>query len=198
MFSLFLRMLFLSSELKHMRSLLWESQLSRGQEYFSLFSTDYGYLLRGSVIALEASPTLTSYQIECDKSWVTKHVNVQKESDGKTNRLTLTVDDKQTWFNGESIVPFARGLFDVDLEFSPSTNTLHIRRMNLKTGESREVNAVWIRTQDLKLEPIMQTYTKINDRHYGYIHPASGLKTILEVDELGLVVRYGDLWHRLP
>jgi uncharacterized protein len=72
-------------------------------------------------------------------------VYVNQEQNGKTNSLTLKTDEKNIWFTDESLLPSMMGLFDVDLEFSPATNTLPIRRLNLKVGESVVVDVVWVR-----------------------------------------------------
>lgn len=145
----------------------------------------------------EVSPALIEYKVECDEYWMTRSVMVTQETEGKTNRLQLTVDSDQNWLCNQSILYFASGLSDVDLAFSPSTNTLPIRKLNLRVGEKRTVEAVWVLPEDLRLARVSQSYSRIDDRHYGYEYPSANFKVVLEVDELGLIVRYGDLWRRL-
>jgi hypothetical protein len=146
---------------------------------------------------LETVPILIEYTVKCDKLWKTQLADVRQESAARTNWLTLTVDKNQKWLANQSELLFAAGLLDVDFAFSPATNTLHIQRLNLKVGETKAVEAVWVLSEQLKLEKIGQTYSRIDEWHYDYVHPASNFRAFLEVDELGLIVQYGDLWRRL-
>jgi len=93
------------------------------------------------VLLLEELPTQISYRIECDKHWKTKDIAIRQERLGSTTHRTLNVNNKQTWKTKESVIPFATGIDDVDLEVTPATNTLPIRRIGLKEGESQQVDA---------------------------------------------------------
>jgi uncharacterized protein len=81
------------------------------------------------------------------------------------------VSNERVWHNKGSMVSFAKGWSDVDLEVTPSTNTIPIRRLDLKVGESQEVNAVWVRFPSLELEPLRQQYTRHDENHYRYQVP---------------------------
>ena len=49
------------------------------------------------------------------------------------------------WWQNEVEQPQVAGCIDIDLNFSPSTNLLPIRRCNLAVGEAVAVNAAWLR-----------------------------------------------------
>lgn len=178
-----------------LKSLVWICKDCFSSEYFLLSELDESYILRGTVIVNETVPALINYEVACDKHWFTKRVHITQEQDGKINSLTLKTDEKHSWYKAESLLPSMMGLFDVDLEFSPATNTLPIRRLNLKVGESRIVDAVWVRLEGLGLTRIQQKYSRLAQNCYLYENQF-GFKATLEVDELGLVIRYGDLWQR--
>jgi hypothetical protein len=89
------------------------------------------------------------------------------------------------------------GCLDVDLAFSPSTNILPLRRLGLAAGESREVTAAWLRFPELTVEPLPQRYTRLDERRVLYESRGGAFTAELEVDELGLVVRYPPLWERV-
>lgn len=178
-----------------LQSLVWECKDCFSTEYFTLSEFDEEYLLRGTVIVYETDPTLINYQIACDKHWFTKFVWINWEQEGKTNSLTLKTDGEHSWFKDGSPLPSMNGLPDVDVEFSPATNTLPIRRLNLNVGESKTVDAVWVRLEGLGLTRIQQKYSRLAQNCYLYENQF-GFKATLEVDELGLVIRYGDLWQR--
>lgn len=148
-------------------------------------------------MVLESLPAKVSYRVKCDCLWRTRHVEVLLERSGKVSRLALAVDENQRWQENRNLLPFAEGLFDADFEISPVTNTLPIRRLNLKVGESVESTAVWVRFPSLKLESLKQRYSRVGDRCYMYEAPDLDFKAQLEVDEDGLIVKYGDLWMRI-
>jgi hypothetical protein len=85
---------------------------------------------------------------------------------------------------------------DVDLNFSPITNTLPIRRLAPRIGATVDVTAAWIRFPSQAVEPQPQSYTRLAQRRYRY-ESKSGYVAEVDVDDLGLVVDYGDVWERV-
>ena len=94
-------------------------------------------------------------------------------------------------------IPAVAGCLDVDLAFTPATNILPLRRLGLAVGESREMTAAWVRFPDLSVEPLAQRYTRLDERRVRYESRGGSFTADLEVDELGLVVRYPPLWERV-
>jgi uncharacterized protein len=94
-------------------------------------------------------------------------------------------------------IPSVAGCLDVDLAFTPATNILPLRRLDLAVGESREVTAAWLLFPDLTVEPLPQRYTRLDERRVRYESRGGAFTAELEVDELGLVMRYPPLWERV-
>jgi uncharacterized protein len=92
---------------------------------------------------------------------------------------------------------FASGLYDIDLQLTPATNSLPINRCGLKDGDSQQIQVLWIGFPGLILEQQEQIYSKINNRLYKFEIPSTCFEKRLLVDELGLVIDYDNLWHRL-
>ncbi|MEM7800211.1 MAG: putative glycolipid-binding domain-containing protein [Chloroflexota bacterium] len=181
------------------QSLLWSYPQDHSLEYFSLSEQQDYYLFTGTVVCLlEGEPTRISYQLRCNWAWETRSVFIQQAQGERQQEITIAVDQRQRWtLNGEPVA-FADGLFDIDLGVTPATNTLPIRRLSLKPSESQETTAVWVRFPGLTLEPLHQQYTCLNHREYVYESFRSGFRADLKVDGDGVVIRYGDLWQRLP
>ena len=113
-------------------------------------------------------------------------------------RIELFVRDQTDWFvNGEEQENLKR-VIDLDLEASPATNTIPIRRLDLKVGEARAIRVAWIRFPELRVEPAAQRYTRRALRRYGFENVDSGFTADLKVDEEGLVLEYPGLWTRSP
>ncbi len=180
-----------------MLPILWEYPSLHSVEYFKIADADSRFVLEGTVLLLlEDQPTRITYRVECDSTWNTRHVAIQQEHAGQMKHLTITVDAQQNWYNANTPIPFATGYYDVDLAVSPSTNTLPIRRLDLHVGERRQIDAVWVRFPGLTLEPLHQRYTRLDALRYRYENPGSGFTAVLQVDDAGLIVDYGEIWRR--
>jgi len=77
------------------------------------------------------------YQIVCDVKWNTQSVSAKNLLDGKEFILTKSGDE---WLNEQDrVIEALNGCSDVDIMVTPFTNTLPIKRLNLKQNESKEI-----------------------------------------------------------
>jgi hypothetical protein len=179
------------------RALLWRREDEPGMEHFRLHDGAGGARLVGTVLlAHDGAPLHAEYEVECSAAWETRAVRVTQRYGGAVRALALTVSDGR-WRHDGTDVPAVHGCVDVDIAVTPSTNTLPIRRLRLAVGETRAVTAAWVRLPELVVQPLMQRYTRVAARRWRYESPAHALVAELEVDELGLVVRYPPAWERV-
>jgi hypothetical protein len=109
--------------------------------------------------------------------------------------LAVDVDAARNWrLNGEEC-PAVAGALDIDLGFSPSTNTLPIRRLALAVGTEAEVQAAWLPFPALAFEPLAQVYRREGVTAYRYESQGGRFTRTLEVDAAGFVIRYPGLWE---
>ena len=157
-----------------MPSILWKRLDRAGHEFCSLDGTR---LTGIAAIEHEGSPCGLAYEVVCDDSWRTRSTRVTGSVGGTVVDVDVVVSVDGTWtLNGEKITEVA-GCLDVDLNFSPSTNTLPIRRLKPEVGEEVEVRAAWLTFPDFELEGIEQTYRRLDELTYQY----SGGKFTAEV-----------------
>lgn len=91
--------------------------------------------------------------------------------------------------------PQAAGCVDVDLNFTPATNLIAIRRLALQVGDQSEAPAAWLRFPELALERLEQQYHRVALDRYDYQAPGVGYAATLQVSEIGFVTRYPGLWE---
>lgn len=91
--------------------------------------------------------------------------------------------------------PNVEGCLDLDLNFSPSTNLLPIRRLALAAGQEANVRAAWLRFPSFALEPLEQRYHRLNDFVYRYESAGGRFVAELQVSEAGFVTHYPNLWQ---
>lgn len=137
------------------------------------------------------------YKITCDPEWRTRSAVIEGDVGGEAIRFVLEADGAGNWRRDGEPVPELAGALDVDLGFTPATNTLPIRRLNLAVGESAPVRSAWLRFPELRLEPLEQSYTREADKYYRYYAWIDGepFSALLETDVFGRVVRYEGLWE---
>ena len=177
------------------RSIIWKRLDVPGHEAVRLYGDEDGWYLDGAAIFRQDNEVCRiEYLIECDLDWRTVFVNLDGWIGDDLIDLEINVGKDQMWtLNGDNI-DAVRGCIDIDLNFSPVTNLLPIRRLGLIAGESKAVRAAWLRFPSFELEPLDQTYTRLNETTVRYESGGGKFVTELEVDELGLVTTYPDYW----
>ena len=187
-----------TDEPNFLRTGLWQRNDGRGLERFELRSSFTEWILRGTILVLEGSePAEARYEIHCDNSWKTQSAQLSLSLGGAVKELSVTRKDGCWYENGQRNHRVS-GSIDIDLAWSPSTNTLPIRRLQLSRGESSgSLRAAWVVFPELTLQPLEQEYRYMGDRRYWYASQQEAFHAELLVDEDGLVVTYGELWHRV-
>ena len=192
------------------RTVLWQRIVSPGSEWCTLEREPEGWRVGGIVLAeVAAVPVLVQYVVALAADWSTRAVEIVMHMGDKTKprELRLTVAPDQRWQIEREPSPDApmpqddlmalHGLIDVDLGFTPATNTLPIRRLDPAIGEAIAVTAAWVRFPELTIEPLPQSYTRLAERHYRYESAEGAFVAEIEVDHLGLVTTYEGGWRRI-
>jgi len=143
-------------------------------------------------------PARIRYRISLDEAWRTQAAWATLREGPDRRRIELFVRDHTDWFVNGAEQANLRGCIDLDLEATPATNTIPIRRLDLKVGEARAIRVAWIRFPELRVEPVDQRYARGALRRYRFENVDSGYTTELKVDEEGLVLEYPGLWTRSP
>lgn len=177
------------------RRISWRrSDEVRADEVCTITVRDAGISLVGTVLGAEDGlPIRTEYRILTDASGATSAVHVRDLRGFGQRTLTLARDAKGAWTVDGVAVRELKGSLDADLGCSPSTNTLPIRRLHLGTGSSKTIKAAMIRFPDLVVEPVAQTYTRLDE--YTYRYTSGAFDSELIVDEDGVVAQYAS-WER--
>ena len=177
------------------KSILWRSIELDGHEACSLFSRDADWHLAGTaVFSHDDQPCRLEYVIVCDASWNTMSARVSGWVGHETVNIEIAVDAERHWRLNGIECPAVSGCTDLDLNFSPCTNLLPVRRLNLSIGQEAPVKAAWLRFPSFELEPLAQVYRRVSESTYRY-ESGGGFVADLEVDSVGFVKNYPDFWQ---
>jgi hypothetical protein len=173
---------------------VWESDLLDSREEFALSSFNGGYELTGkSLIVHDGIRVEISYRVETASDWATRSATV--EIPALAIRHELTVPKPGNWLVDGERRPDLHGCVDIDLGWTPATNTLPIRRLQLENRDTARIRAAWLKWSELQFIAADQTYTRTGAETWQY---ASGnFSAELLVDDQGVVLRYGDppIWR---
>jgi len=156
------------------------------------------WILQGTAVFTdEYQPCRLDYRIVCDSNWCTRSGRVSGWVGGSSIEIDILVDAEQRWWANGVELPLLEGCSDLDLSFSPSTNLLPIRRLNLQVGQSGEVRAAWLRYPDFTFEPLPQIYRRTQRMSYRYESSGGAFTTDLTVNPAGFVIDYPPFWGQM-
>ncbi len=173
----------------------WELRdATRGFEVVFIDPSGDGYRIEGHSTGVEdGEPWGLEYAIDLDRGWRTRSAEVRSRTSVGRRELTLKRDGGCWLANGDR-VPEVEGLLDVDLEASSFTNAFPVHRLGLEVGEQAEAPAAYVRTLDLRIERLDQSYARLPDEgdrvRYRYLAPAFNTDVELVYDQSGLAIDY--------
>jgi len=178
------------------RSIVWRRLDLPGHEYARVAVDETGVNIDGtSIFVYETQFCRLDYAIRCDAHWRTESAMVAGFVGKQKIAIEISTDAENVWkLNGERVSE-VDGSIDIDLNFSPLTNALPIRRLNLTVGERATVRAAWLRFPSFRLEPLEQVYERTSPMIYRYESAGGSFTSEIETDDFGLAVNYLGLWE---
>lgn len=138
------------------------------------------------------------YTVNCTPDWTTMGAMVKGQSDRGAIEANVARSAMGGWTLNGAPVPTVAGCTDVDLAFTPATNLLPLRRLDLAVGQEAEVVAAWLTFPEFSLTPLRQRYRRTSETTYDYAAPDLRFAGILTVNPDGFVLDYAGLWRADP
>ena len=199
------------------RSVIWRRLDVPGMDAGQFRSGTAGWRIGGTAIFVEdGSIAKLAYELTCDADWSTRSFSVSGWVGERQLALHLERSDSAGWRTSDAgpsavsdaglsavtseALPPSHGsvdwqhLVDVDLGFTPATNTNAIRRLDLKPGQEAETTALWLDTSDWMLKPLPQVYRRKTETLLAYESPLHDFRADLTSDSFGVIENYPGLW----
>ncbi len=172
---------------------IWESELLDSREDFTLVAGTDGYELGGTTLIMHDGVRVEiSYRVEVASDWSTRNATIDIPALATSH--SVEVPEPGIWMiDGEHRADLD-GCTDIDLGWTPATNTIPIRRLEQEGRNAATIRAAWLKWSELQFIATDQTYSR-NEPTWQY---ASGnFSAELWVDDQGVVLRYGDppIWR---
>ncbi len=178
------------------RKIIWQRLDMLGHESAWVFSDEAGWSLDGSaVFVFEGKPCRLDYLIDCDDEWNTVFATIVGWVGNEVIDIEAEVDEDRVWKLNGDLIDAVAGCIDIDLNFSPVTNTLPIRRLEMAVGESERLRSAWLRFPSFEFEALDQIYTRLDETTYRYESSGGSFTGELKVNPFGLVTVYPDYWQ---
>jgi hypothetical protein len=175
---------------------IWRRLDRPGHESSRLSCHDGFWTLAGTAIFPHGGDACRlDYSVTCDAAWRTLSGRVAGWIGDETIEIEARAGSDRAWRLNGADCPQVAGCVDLDLNFSPATNLLPIRRLSLPVAGRASVRAAWLRFPGFTLEPLEQFYHRVDATTYRYESAGGRFTADLKVDATGFVVRYGDLWE---
>ena len=176
-----------------MTSILWQRLDGTGLDRATLVADAEGFRLAGTALVGEGTDNFDiRYSVLADAGWQTRVVAAHLQGPDGERRLSLRVDGGRWTMGGDELSELS-GAVDVDFAFTPATNTLPIKRLDLDVGDSAAIDVAVVAFPGRSIELATQTYERTGEFTYRY---ASGdFTTDLTVNDHGLITHYPGLWH---
>jgi hypothetical protein len=176
-------------------AILWRNE-EGGADRCTLEAGTAGFRLHGvALLAEDGAPVEARYAVGGDGFWRTRRVDVVVAWPDRLVELLLEADGAGGWTLDGRRLAAVEGCLDVDLAFTPATNTLPLRRVKLEVGEMIEVECAWLRFPELSVERALQRYERLTFDRYRFT--SGSFSAELGVDRNGLVLDYPGLWRAL-
>jgi len=169
----------------------WRGLGTGGVEHLDLHLRD-GRLRARSVVDL--GPVRLEYAMELDTVWTFGALRL-RSSDGR--QLDVSRDADGAWAVDGGARPDLADAVDVDLSFSPFTNTLPIRRLGLAVGSAADLVTAYVDGDTFEVSPDPQRYTRLDTDRYVYESRDGDFHREITVDAEGVVVDYPGLFSRI-
>lgn len=184
------------------RNIMWSSWSESGLEHVRLLLKDQEIIADSVIIGVHNHiPFSLQYNIVSDSNWRVIELFL-KLLGGNGKSINILADGQGHWTNviGTPISSF-EGCIDIDISATPFTNTLPIRRLGLRPGQSAELLVAYVSIPEMELTSDRQRYTCLESYAHGALYRYESLdsdfRAELPVDSDGLVIDYPGLFKRV-
>jgi uncharacterized protein len=176
--------------------ILWARAGLPGHDACTFAPAGSGWRIEGMAVWAENGVIARiAYAVELAADWSTRAARVQGMAGAHRVDIALRREETTGWWLNGARLDGLDDCLDIDLGFTPATNTNAIRRLDLLPGRVVQTTAAWLDTEDWQVKPLRQSYERLDDTRLRYRSPMHGYEAVLSVSAEGLVTDYPGLWQ---
>ncbi|MBL0912112.1 MAG: putative glycolipid-binding domain-containing protein [Bacteroidia bacterium] len=180
-----------------MEQILWTGRAYYSLEHCQLYGTAGGMRVESVIAGIyEGNIYRVDYRLHTNPQWETQYLELQSRYGDRWENIVLKSDTRDSrTLNGQPAPQFD-GCLDVDIPLTPFTNTLPIRRLDLREGEEQLISIIYLDLIAGEIRPVQQKYRRISEYVYHYENVPNDFEADIQVNAEGLVVDYPGLFVR--
>jgi uncharacterized protein len=179
------------------RNILWTGIEYHSMENNIITISDKGAEINSSIVgAYQNKIYKVEYRIETNRYWETTFFEIKYQFHDTVKSISFHSDGKGNWFEKGQPVEKFHGCIDIDIPLTPFTNTLPVNRLKLSEKEDKQIRVLYLDILEQQTKPLYQKYTRLSHNEYKYENVPNDFEATISVDELGLVVKYPELFER--
>ena len=180
--------------------LIWQHLDQPGWEHVRVQDDHPGWTVFDSIFVRHHNGQVLrgGYTLVTDKQWRTLELRLMVETEpGSMEGVHLLTEGDGRWMDAnENPMPELDGCLDVDIQWSPLTNTLPVNRLSLEVGVDQELRVAYISRPQLMVRPVAQRYSLVDDTTVRYSSETRDFQREITLDPEGYVVTYPSLFTR--
>jgi uncharacterized protein len=180
------------------RSFLWMKDDPLGMEHATVSIGDGGLEATSTAFGTHPIAYRLDLELQVDAGWVTRRLGLTASGDGWSRSLELTRE--ATWGVDAGAIP--ADVLDVDVQYSPLTNVMPIRRLGLdRPGATGSFVMAWVSVPSLTVSLDPQHYTLLGtdggELRVRFESGDGSFTADIRCDADGMVVDYPGIARRL-
>jgi hypothetical protein len=178
----------------------WTALAWPGLEHVIVSQDADGFRAQGQLVLAEEGLCSVRYQLTCDAGWRFRHLTIGVTSANADERLSLVAGADGHWLADGQRRPDLDDCIGIDINCTPLTNTLPIRRLDWSRSGSYDLRVAYVSVPELEVRPAWQRYTQRDNGGQGqpaFRYESRSFQADLSVDAGGFVVDYPGLWRRV-
>jgi hypothetical protein len=176
--------------------LSWKGLEDQTFEHCSITRTPGQMVVQSKIEgAVNNEHTIVEYVLELDNAWMVNSVEV-KMTQPATRSIKLTHNKYGEWVDSDLHTwPELDGCMELDISLTPFTNTLPIKRLWFKPGESHEIKVVYFDLPAFDIRIQTQRYTYLGDNVFRFESLDTGYTNEITFNASGFVQHYPELFE---
>jgi uncharacterized protein len=143
--------------------------------------------------------TIVEYEVVLDTAWTVSSVQVKMTAPAPEKSIKLTHNKFGEWVDDNLHTrPDLDGCLDIDISLTPFTNSLPVKRLCFKPGESRELPVLYFDLPAFDIRIQKQRYTYLGNNVFKFEALDTGYTNEITFTPGGFVQQYPDLYELLP
>jgi hypothetical protein len=180
-------------------TVFWRRTDIAGLERLTLTETDDGFQVASTVLCVEDGGFQIDHRWMISRDWRAHSVVLEKRGANGFEALTLERTGRG-WTVDGGLRPDLDDTEEPDLSVTPFCNSFPIQRLLREERDSLSLDTCYINASSMTVTRSRQRYDRLGAGWFRYVDLGLfiGFEADLEVDDRGLIVRYENLFERVP